>query len=60
MDLVEIGWGGVGWIGLEQDRDKWRTLDSRVATQLVGCRVVLSSIVLVSWSEGWMGMRKDR
>jgi hypothetical protein len=23
MDLLEIGWGGVGWIGLAQDRDKW-------------------------------------
>jgi hypothetical protein len=22
MDLVEIGWGGVDWIGLAQDRDK--------------------------------------
>jgi hypothetical protein len=26
MDLVEIGWGGVDWIGLPQDRDKWRAL----------------------------------
>jgi hypothetical protein len=24
MDLLEIGWGGVGWIGLAQDMDKWR------------------------------------
>jgi hypothetical protein len=24
MDLVEIGWCGVEWIGLTQDRDKWR------------------------------------
>jgi hypothetical protein len=23
MDLGEIGWGGVDWIGLAQDRDKW-------------------------------------
>jgi hypothetical protein len=22
MDLIEIAWGGVGWIGLAQDRDK--------------------------------------
>jgi hypothetical protein len=21
MDLLETGWGGVGWIGLAQDRD---------------------------------------
>jgi hypothetical protein len=24
--LLEIGWGGVDWIGLAQDRDKWRAL----------------------------------
>jgi hypothetical protein len=23
-DLLEIGWGGVDWIGVAQDRDKWR------------------------------------
>jgi hypothetical protein len=26
MGLVEIGWGGVDWIGLAQDRYKWRAL----------------------------------
>jgi hypothetical protein len=26
MDLVEVGWGGVDWIDLAQDRDKWRAL----------------------------------
>jgi hypothetical protein len=26
MDLLEIGWGSVDWIGLAQDRDKWRAL----------------------------------
>jgi hypothetical protein len=30
MDLVEIGWGGVDWIGLAQDRDKWRALANAV------------------------------
>jgi hypothetical protein len=30
MDFGEIGWGGVGWIGLVQDRDKWRTLVNAV------------------------------
>jgi hypothetical protein len=24
MDLLEIGWGLVDWIGLAQDREKWR------------------------------------
>jgi hypothetical protein len=26
MDLREIGWGGVDWIDLAQDRDHWRAL----------------------------------
>jgi hypothetical protein len=26
VDLLEIGWGGVDWIGLAQDRDRWRVL----------------------------------
>jgi hypothetical protein len=26
MDLLEIGWGGVDWIGLAEDRDKRRSL----------------------------------
>jgi hypothetical protein len=26
MDLLEIGWGGVDWIGLPHDRNKWRAL----------------------------------
>jgi hypothetical protein len=25
-DLVEIVWGGVDWIGLAEDRDKWKAL----------------------------------
>jgi hypothetical protein len=30
MDLEEIGWSGVDWIGLAQDRDKWRALVNSV------------------------------
>jgi hypothetical protein len=26
MDLVEVGWGDVDWIGLARDRDKQRVL----------------------------------
>jgi hypothetical protein len=26
MDLREIGWDGVDWIELAQDRDQWRAL----------------------------------
>jgi hypothetical protein len=30
MDLTEIGRGGVDWIDLAQDRDKWRALMNMV------------------------------
>jgi hypothetical protein len=30
MDLGEIVWGGVAWIGLALDRDKWRALVNSV------------------------------
>ena len=30
MDLEEVGCGYMDWIGLEQDRDRWRTLVSAV------------------------------
>jgi hypothetical protein len=30
MDLGEIGWGDVGWIGLAQDRNRWRALVNSV------------------------------
>jgi hypothetical protein len=26
MDLREISWGGVKWIHLAQDRDRWRAV----------------------------------
>jgi hypothetical protein len=26
MDLREIGWGGMDWLDLAQDRDQWRVL----------------------------------
>jgi len=29
-DLQEVGWGYMDWIGLAQDRDRWRTLVSVV------------------------------
>ena len=30
MDLQEVGCGYIGWIGLAQDRYRWRTLVSAV------------------------------
>jgi hypothetical protein len=30
MDLGEVGWGVVDWIGLAQDRNRWRALVNSV------------------------------
>jgi hypothetical protein len=30
MNLGDLGWGGVDWIGLAQDRDKWKALANSV------------------------------
>jgi hypothetical protein len=63
MDLAEKECGSVDWIGVAQDRENWRALlnavmnfrilkmlgNYRVAAQLVGSRVVLSCIELVSY-----------
>jgi hypothetical protein len=62
MDLLEIGLGDVGWIGLAQVRYRWRALvnvvmnlwfhkmlrNYQMAAQLVASRVVLSSTEEVS------------
>jgi hypothetical protein len=31
MDLGEVGWGDVDWIGLAQDRGRWRALVNPVS-----------------------------
>jgi hypothetical protein len=30
MDLQEVGWGGMDWIYLAKDRNKWRALVNAV------------------------------
>jgi hypothetical protein len=32
MDLREVGWNGMDWIDLAQDRDQWRVLVNTVMT----------------------------
>jgi hypothetical protein len=53
MDLGEVGWGDVDWIGLAKDRKRWRAVVNSVLNirfhQMLGkyrvaSRVVLSSI----------------
>jgi uncharacterized protein YebE (UPF0316 family) len=29
-DLKEVGWGGIGWIAVGRDRDRWRALVNAV------------------------------
>jgi hypothetical protein len=40
--ILEIGWGDVDWIGLTQDRDKWRALVNVVKSYLL--RHVVNSL----------------
>jgi hypothetical protein len=35
MDLQEVGWEGVDWIDMSQDRDRWRALVNAVMNLLV-------------------------
>jgi hypothetical protein len=30
MNVREVGWGGIDWIDLAQDRDQWRALVNMV------------------------------
>jgi hypothetical protein len=30
MDLVQVGWGDVDWIGVAEDRNRWRALVNSV------------------------------
>ena len=40
MDLQEVGCGYVDWIGLAQDRDRWRTLVSALMNLRVRVTVI--------------------
>jgi hypothetical protein len=50
MDLVEIGWGGVDWIGLAQDRDKWRPLVNAVPSGSIKCWET------IKWQHNWWSL----
>jgi hypothetical protein len=43
MNLQEVGWGGVDWIDVAQDRDRWRGAceHGNEASSFTKCREVL-------------------
>jgi hypothetical protein len=42
MELGGMGWGSVDWIGLAQDRDKWRALVN-----------VVNELLASEWLHNW-------
>jgi hypothetical protein len=55
MDLREIGWDGVDWIELAQDRDQWRALVNTVMNLL---RVPSNCWEFPEWLHNWQFLRK--
>jgi hypothetical protein len=54
MDLREIGWDGVDWVDLAQDRDHWRALVNTVIepSGSIKCWEVLE------WLHNWRLLKK--
>jgi hypothetical protein len=52
MDFTEIGWEGVDWIQLAQNRGQWRAVVNTVMKLQVPCKVgnFLTSCVTISFS----------
>jgi hypothetical protein len=49
MDLGEVGWGDVGWIGLAQDRNRWKDLVNSV----LNLRVSVKCWETIEWPNNW-------
>jgi hypothetical protein len=47
IDLREVGWDGVDWIDLAQDRDQWRSLVNTVM-----------NLRVPEWLHNWQLLRK--
>jgi hypothetical protein len=52
MHSVEVGWGDVDWIGLVQNRDRWRALVNSVLNLRVPLLQFLKCILEVLFREG--------
>jgi hypothetical protein len=52
MDHREIGWGGMAWIDLAQDRDQWWALVNKVMNLRVPCWEILE------WPRNWRLLKK--
>jgi hypothetical protein len=54
MDLREIGWDGMDWIDLAQDRDQWRRALVKV---LMNLRVP-KTLEILEWLHNWQLLKK--
>jgi hypothetical protein len=54
IDLREIGWNGMDWMNLDQDRDQWTTLVSTVMnfSGSIKCRGV------AEWLHNWQLLKR--
>jgi hypothetical protein len=52
MDHREIGWGGMDWIDLTQDRDQWKALVNTEPSGSIKCSEILE------WLRNWRLLKK--
>jgi hypothetical protein len=55
MDLREIGWDGMDWIDLVQDRDQWRALVNAV----MKFSVFIKRMEVLEWLHNWQLLKKS-